>query len=71
MADPVSGSRQAPLLAAYRRGLLGLGEVALWYGQDRALLEAELGPPDDLEPAEDYWSTGGQLFPGGAPGPAS
>ncbi len=53
----------------YRRGVLGLAEIAGWYGQDPAQLEAQLGPVAAPE-FEDDWDSAAPLFPDSAPGTA-
>lgn len=50
----------------YRRGVLGITELATWYGQNPNDLEQDLGPgphpdPDDWD---DDWDTDAPLFPG-------
>jgi len=54
----------------YRRGVLGIAEVAKWYGQDRVDLEEQLGPAAPAEFIDDYWDSDAPLFPDAAPGPA-
>jgi len=53
----------ARAVAGYRRGLLGIAEVALWYGSAADDLQDELGP---IESADDGWvdDDSGPLFPG-------
>lgn len=53
----------------YRRGALGIVEVATWYGQDPAELQPQLGPPASPELEED-WDSDAPLFPEPAAGPA-
>jgi len=56
-------------VTAYRRGVLGVAEVAAWYGQDVAEVEAELGlrelPTSEVGWDED-WGSDAPLFPGDA-----
>jgi Zn-dependent peptidase ImmA (M78 family) len=47
----------------YRRGVLGITELAIWYGQDAAELEQELGPQQLLDPEQDDWDNDAPLFP--------
>ncbi|MHB1431887.1 MAG: ImmA/IrrE family metallo-endopeptidase [Streptosporangiaceae bacterium] len=61
----------------YHRGVVGLQELARWYGLDPEQLLGEIGPPRDVPPDESTAPCGGDLdedvplFPagsGGAPG---
>ncbi len=54
-------------VAGYQRGVLGIAELASWYGQDPSELETELGsPPPVVEPAAldglDDWDDDAPLF---------
>jgi len=55
-------SLMARAVEGYQRGVLGINELAAWYGQDPAELEKELGRP---EPADDNdeWEDDAPLFP--------
>jgi len=56
----------------YRRGVLGITELATWYGQDAADLEQQLGPqPLPQSVPDDDWDSDAPLFAGGEAGPAS
>lgn len=56
----------------YRRGVLGITELATWYGQDPAELEQELGPQQLSHPEQDDdWDSDAPLFPDDAAGTAS
>jgi Zn-dependent peptidase ImmA (M78 family) len=56
----------------YRRGVLGIIELATWYGQDPAELEQELGPQHLPDPEQDDdWDSDAPLFPDDEAGPAS
>lgn len=51
----------------YQRGVLGLTELAAWYGQDPQVLEEELGPPQQAEKSDEWvddWDEDAPLFPG-------
>lgn len=51
----------------YHRRVLGINELALWYGKDADDLAAELGPPAAEEPHDDYWDDDEPLFPSDYP----
>ncbi|TAK69148.1 MAG: ImmA/IrrE family metallo-endopeptidase [Actinomycetota bacterium] len=59
----------ARAVAGYYSGVLGLPEVALWYGQDAADLEAELGPPSSGSQIDEDWGRDAPLFPTDRPSP--
>jgi Zn-dependent peptidase ImmA (M78 family) len=48
----------------YHRGVLGIAELASWYGQDTGTLEQELGPPRDVRETDegDEWDDDAPLF---------
>ncbi len=51
----------------YRRGVLGITELAAWYGQQPEVLKEELGPPQRAEESDesvDQWDEDAPLFPG-------
>lgn len=49
-------------VAAYQQGLLGLPELAAWYGQPAEELAEALGTPEDLPAIDDDWHTDAPLF---------
>lgn len=67
----------------YRRGVLGINELAAWYDQSPADLQAELGTPEQAAPGgdepddgvedvdDDFWDVDTPLFPGRSDSPAS
>ena len=55
----------------YRRGVLGVAELAIWYGQDPEDLATELGPPTNDDAHEEDWDDDEPLFPSDYTGPAS
>ncbi len=51
----------------YQRGVLGIAELAAWYGQEPESLERELGLPQRAEESDegvDQWDEDAPLFPG-------
>lgn len=51
----------------YQRGVLGITELAAWYGQEPAALEEEIGVPQRVQESEewvDQWDEAAPLFPG-------
>jgi hypothetical protein len=61
----VSRAPQALMARAvegYQRGVLGINELASWYGRDPAELEAELGIPRAASELDD-WDDDAPLFP--------
>jgi hypothetical protein len=62
----------ARAVEGYRRHVVGLTELATWYGLDAAELEAELGPEPKFEvELDDDWDSDAPLFPGDEAGPAT
>ena len=63
----------ARAVEGYRRGLLGIAEVALWYGQDTAELQEQLDPHEAAvhDDWDNDWDSDAPLFPGerGEPAP--
>lgn len=59
----------ARAVEGYRRGVLGIAELALWYEQDATELEKQLGPQET--PEDDDWDSDAPLFPGEVDGPTS
>jgi Zn-dependent peptidase ImmA (M78 family) len=55
----------ARAVEGYQRGVLGINELAAWYGRDPAELEAELGAPRPAGEIDDNWDDDAPLFPGG------
>ncbi len=56
----------------YRRGVVGLTELARWYGMDASELEEQLGQVPEVEvELGDDWDSDAPLFPGGKAGPAT
>jgi Zn-dependent peptidase ImmA (M78 family) len=55
----------------YRKGVLGITELASWYGQEASELEQALGPQQVLDPEQDEWDTDAPLFPDDEAGPVS
>ncbi|MFA7323426.1 MAG: ImmA/IrrE family metallo-endopeptidase [Candidatus Nanopelagicales bacterium] len=53
--------------AAYQGGMLGIGELAFWYGQPATELMEELTPVTPPEPFEDDMGVGVPLFPSSKP----
>ena len=55
-------SLMARAVEGYQRGVLGITELAAWYGQDASDLETELGLP---QPSDQYdeWDDDAPLFP--------
>ncbi len=64
-------SLMARAVEGYRRGVLGIAELASWYGQPPAELADELRTSDASESEDDGWDDDAPLFPGGRSGPAS
>jgi Zn-dependent peptidase ImmA (M78 family) len=66
----------ARAVEGYRRGLVGMTELAAWYGQERTDLEQQLqtlvdsGEVDDGWALEDDWDDHAPLFPDEPAGPA-
>ncbi|WP_143235449.1 ImmA/IrrE family metallo-endopeptidase [Paractinoplanes atraurantiacus] len=54
----------ARAVEGYHRGVLGINELAAWYGRDPSELEAELGAPRPLAEIDD-WDDDAPLFPDG------
>lgn len=54
----------ARAVEGYQRGVLGINELAAWYGRDSGELEAELGPPQSADQIDD-WDDNAPLFPDG------
>jgi Zn-dependent peptidase ImmA (M78 family) len=52
----------ARAVQGYQRGVLGINELAAWYGRDPADLETELGPPQPADET-DGWDDDAPLFP--------
>jgi len=53
----------------YQRGVLGVAELAAWYGQEPEVLEEELGLPQQAEDTDEWvdeWDEDAPLFPGSA-----
>lgn len=55
-------SLMARAVEGYQRGVLGITELAAWYGQDAAELERELGLPQPSDQNDD-WDDDAPLFP--------
>ncbi len=55
-------SLMARAVLGYRSGVLGITELAAWYGQGAVELENELGPPP-LADQDDAWDDDAPLFP--------
>ncbi len=57
-------SLMARAVVGYQRGVLGLNELAGWYGRRRAELEEELGVPEpaDVDSWSDEWDDDAPLF---------
>lgn len=66
----------------YRRGVLGINELATWYGHSPADLQSALGAPEPNERGggfdgavedvdDDFWDVDAPLFPGQSDSPAS
>jgi len=55
-------SLMARAVEGYHRGVLGVNELAYWYGQDAAKIEDELGTPRSAEDG-DEWDDDAPLFP--------
>ncbi|BCY13213.1 ImmA/IrrE family metallo-endopeptidase [Actinoplanes sp. L3-i22] len=55
-------SLMARAVEGYQRGVLGITELAAWYGQDVTDLENELGTPQ-LPDQHDEWDDDAPLFP--------
>lgn len=65
-------SLMARAVEGYRRHVVGLTELATWYGLDAAELEAQLGPEPEFEvELDDDWDSDAPLFPGDEAGPAT
>lgn len=57
-------------VAAYQAGVLGVTELAVWYGRPIAELEAELGVPGPraiVRDEADPWDKGASIFPASGP----
>lgn len=54
----------------FQRGVLGIRELASWYGQDPVSIEQELGSPQPAE-GDDEWDDDGPLFDPGREGAVS
>lgn len=54
----------ARAVEGYQRGVLGINELAAWYGRTPADLEADLGPPRPADETDD-WNDDAPLFPDG------
>ena len=52
-------------VTAYQEGILGVAELASWYGQSADSLRAELGEPQETGSVEDGWGLDVPLFPAG------
>jgi Zn-dependent peptidase ImmA (M78 family) len=53
----------------YQRGVLGIAELASWYGQEPEVLEEELGLPQQAKESDEWvdeWDEDAPLFPGPA-----
>ena len=51
----------------YQRGVLGITELAAWYGQEPEVLEEELGLPQQADESDEWvdeWDEDAPLFPG-------
>lgn len=61
-------SLMARAVEGYKRGHLGIKELASWYGQDPADLAEELGPPRSPDDPDDWdgWDDNRPLFPADA-----
>ncbi len=59
-----------PGRGGYQRGVLGIAELARWYGQEAADLEAQLEPATPTAVVDDDWDTDAPLFPDTAHGSA-
>ncbi|XVU22850.1 ImmA/IrrE family metallo-endopeptidase [Actinoplanes sp. CA-054009] len=57
----------ARAVEGYHRGILGINELAGWYGRDPSELEAELGAPPPTTEIDD-WDDDAPLFPDGERG---
>jgi Zn-dependent peptidase ImmA (M78 family) len=55
----------------YRKGVLGITELATWYGQEAAELERALGPEQVLDTEQDDWDSDAPLFSDDEAGPVS
>jgi Zn-dependent peptidase ImmA (M78 family) len=55
-------SLMARAVDGYQRGVLGITELAAWYGQDATELEKELGTPPPAD-QNDEWDDDAPLFP--------
>lgn len=56
----------------YRRGILGINELAAWYEQDSAELQDQLGPvPEPGSALDEDWDSDAPLFPDDAASSAS
>ncbi|MGX6608278.1 ImmA/IrrE family metallo-endopeptidase [Micromonosporaceae bacterium Da 78-11] len=55
-------SLMARAVEGYQRGVLGITELATWYGQDASELATELGPPQPSH-QNDEWDDDAPLFP--------
>ncbi|GAA2677490.1 ImmA/IrrE family metallo-endopeptidase [Actinoplanes palleronii] len=54
-------SLMARAVEGYQRGVLGITELAAWYGQDATELQKELGPPQSPD-EDDEWDDDAPLF---------
>lgn len=50
-------------VAAYLHGVLGIGELAAWYGRPAAELQDQLGQPEPPSDTDDPWDTNASIFP--------
>lgn len=50
-------------VAGYQHGVLGIAELAAWYGQSEQSLRAELGEPHSEPTTDDDWDLDAPLFP--------
>lgn len=50
-------------VAAYLQGVLGIGELAAWYGRPIDELQDQLGFPEPAADTEDPWDSSASIFP--------